>query len=63
MRSVYSKSDEKPEFWFNLRTLEVEVGRQAPAPDRVGPFLSEAEAKAALETLRARSTKWAEEED
>lgn len=63
MRSVYSKSEEKPEFWFNLRTLEVEVGKQAPAPDRVGPFESEAEAKAALETIRSRSAKWQDEED
>ena len=63
MRSVYSKSAEKPEFWFNLKTLQVEVGKQAPAPDRVGPFETEAEARSALEILRSRSAKWLNEED
>ena len=36
------------------------VGR--PAPDRVGPFETRAEAERALEILRANSAKWAEEE-
>lgn len=63
MRSVYSKKDEKPEFWFNLKTLKVEVGLKSAAPYRVGPFASETEAKAALSTLNARSAEWSAEED
>jgi hypothetical protein len=63
MSSVYSKMDEKPEFWFNLKTLKVEVGRKTAAPYRVGPFATEAEAKAALATINARSAKWSAEED
>lgn len=63
MRSVYSKEDEKPEFWFNLKTNLVEVGKQAPAPDRVGPFSTEHEAQLALATLRARAAEWQAEED
>jgi hypothetical protein len=63
MSSVYSEKDEKPEFWFNLKTLKVEVGRKSAAPYRVGPFATEAEAKAALSTLKARSQEWSEEED
>lgn len=55
--------DEKPEFWFNLKTLKVEVGRKTAAPYRVGPFATEAEAKAALATINARSAKWSAEED
>jgi hypothetical protein len=63
MSSVYSEKDEKPEFWFNLKTMKVEVGRLSAAPNRVGPFETEREARAALETLRVRSADWAAEED
>ena len=63
MSSVYSEKDEKPEFWFNLKTLKVEVGRKSAAPYRVGPFATEAEAKAALSTLKARSQEWSKVED
>ena len=63
MSSVYSEKDEKPEFWFNLKTLKVEVGLKSAAPYRVGPFATEAEAKAALSTLKSRSEEWSAEED
>jgi hypothetical protein len=63
MSSVYSEKDETPEYWFNLKTLKVEVGKQSAAEYRVGPFVTRAEAEAALETLRARSREWADEED
>jgi hypothetical protein len=63
MSSVYSEKDEKPEFWFNLKTLKVEVGKKSAAAYRVGPFQTESEAKAALSTLRARSVEWSSEQD
>ena len=63
MSSVYSEKNEKPEFWFNLKTLKVEIGLKSAAPYRVGPFGSEAEAKSALLTLGERSAKWRAEED
>jgi hypothetical protein len=63
MTSVYSDKEDKPEFWFNLKTLRVEVGRKSAAPYRVGPFATELEAKAALLTIADRSTKWREEEE
>lgn len=62
MDSVYSSQDEKPEFWFNLKTLRVEVGKKSPAPYRVGPFDTEAEARSALETIRKRSAQWSRED-
>jgi hypothetical protein len=62
MASVYSEKDEKPRYWFNLRTLEVEVGLKSAAAYRVGPFDTEAEAKSALKILRERSQSWSEEE-
>jgi hypothetical protein len=63
MSSVYSEKEEKPEFWFNLKTLKVEVGRKSAAPYRVGPFPTSEEAKAALKTLSQRSADWSAEED
>lgn len=63
MASVYSEKDEKPQYWFNLRTLKVEVGLKSPASYRVGPFESEAEAKAALKLLNQRSSDWATEDE
>ena len=62
MASVYSEKDEKPQYWFNLRTLKVEVGLKSAAAYRVGPFDTEAEAKSALKILRERSQSWSEEE-
>lgn len=63
MSSVYSEKEEKPEFWFNLKTLKVEVGRKSAAPYRVGPFKTSEEAKVALKTLSQRSADWSAEED
>jgi hypothetical protein len=63
MTSVYSDKEAKPEFWFNLKTLKVEVGRKSAAPYRVGPFETEQEAKAALSTLAERSSQWRAEEE
>ena len=54
--------DLEHQFWYNMKTGEVEQGFQSPAPDRVGPFETRAEAERALEILRANSAKWAEEE-
>jgi hypothetical protein len=58
MSSVYSEKNEKPEFWFNLKTLKVEVGRKSAAAYRVGPFDSADEARAALATINKRSAAW-----
>ena len=62
MRSVYSEKETKPEFWFNLKTLKVEVGRKSAAPYRVGPFATEVEARSALATIRERAETWRDEE-
>jgi hypothetical protein len=50
------------QYWFNTRTKEVEVGRQALAIYRIGPFKSREEAEQAYEILRARSEQWEQEE-
>ncbi|WP_173923961.1 SPOR domain-containing protein [Agromyces sp. Marseille-P2726] len=54
--------DVEHQFWYNMRTGEVEQGFVSPAPDRVGPFQTRAEAERALDVLRENSAKWAEED-
>lgn len=51
------------EFWFNLKTSRVEFGKQSPAAYRIGPFDTEAEARNALQIIKDRSVKWAEEDE
>lgn len=62
MRSVYSENEEKPEFWFNLKTLKVEVGKKSAATYRIGPFDSAASALKALEKVRERNEEWREDD-
>ena len=52
-----------PKWWFNSKTKEVEFGRLSPAPHRIGPFDSEAEARRAEEIVAERAAKWKAEED
>lgn len=58
-----ASSGEPIEFWFNLKTGLVEVGKQSAAPYRVGPFETAAEATNALKTLAERSAKWDTEDE
>lgn len=56
--------DENPEFWFNTRTGEVEVGPQSLSVDRIGPFATRELAANALQSLRDRAAQIrAEDED
>ena len=45
-------------FLFNLKTKQVEHGLKSSSLDRIGPFHTEAEAKNAEATVRARSEEW-----
>lgn len=49
---------EKPMFWFNLRTKQVERGLKSSSLDRIGPFHTADEAKNAEATVRTRSEEW-----
>lgn len=49
-------------YWFNVKTGEVEVGKQSLSIDRLGPFETRAEAERATEILQERAKKWAEED-
>ncbi len=55
-------SQGEDQYWYNMKTGEVEHGFVSPSVDRVGPFPTEGEAAMALEILRANSAKWAEED-
>ena len=56
-------AEERTEYWFNLKTKQVEVGKQSAALFRVGPFATFAEAQRAEQTLADRAKAWREEED
>lgn len=62
-RSKQISEEQKPEFWFNTKTMSVEVGKQALALYRIGPFATLEEAKNALQTLKSRSDAWNEEDN
>jgi hypothetical protein len=62
METKSSEQNEEPQYWFNLKTLKVEIGLKSPAPHRVGPFSNRKDAAAALETIRARSKAWQDSE-
>jgi hypothetical protein len=54
--------DTEHQFWYNMRTGEVEQGFVSPSINRVGPFATREEAAHALEKLRENSAKWAAED-
>jgi hypothetical protein len=54
--------DPSTQYWYNMKTGQVEKGYESSVVDRVGPFATHAEAEHALETLRANSAKWAEDD-
>ncbi|HET6667099.1 MAG TPA: methionine aminopeptidase [Intrasporangium sp.] len=50
-------------FWYNVRTGQVETDANRSIGERVmGPYDTEEEARHALETARARTEKWDEED-
>jgi hypothetical protein len=62
-RSQQISEEHETEYWFNTKTMSVEVGKQALALYRIGPFETREEAENALEILRSRSKAWADEEE
>lgn len=56
-------SSERPEFYYNLSTGEVEEGKVHGATNRMGPYASAEEAAHALARAEARNEEWAEEDE
>jgi hypothetical protein len=50
------------EWFYNIKTGEVEEGRQSLASDLDGPFASREEAQRAPEIIAERSRQWASED-
>ncbi len=50
------------DWYYNIRTGEVEEGRQSLASDLDGPFATREEAARAPEIIAERSRKWAEDD-
>lgn len=51
------------EFWFNMKTGEVEIGKQSIALYRIGPFETYEMAENALDIISARSAQWQEDDE
>lgn len=51
------------QYWYNVKTGEVEVGPQSMSIDRIGPFGTHDEAENALATYAARNRAWDEEDE
>ena len=46
------------QWWFNLRTKQVEQDAGGPNSERLGPYDTEADARNALERAAARNADW-----
>ena len=55
--------EQKPQYWFNTKTDQVEEGLKSFAMDRIGPFDTAEEARNALQMLADRARKQREEEE
>ena len=62
-RSKQISEEHKTEYWFNTKTMSVEVGKQALALYRIGPFETREDAEKAFEILKSRSKTWSEEDE
>ncbi|WP_325027427.1 methionine aminopeptidase [Janibacter massiliensis] len=56
-------SEDTVNYWYDINTGTVETDdTKGPSDDLMGPYGSEAEARNALATARARTEKWDEED-
>jgi len=51
------------EYWFNVRTHEVEEDRQSDWSQLIGPYATRAEAEKALEKVQQRNDAWDTDDD
>lgn len=52
-----------PQYWYNVKTHEVEVDAQSDWTQLIGPYQSREEAEQALAKVRARNEAWDAGED
>jgi hypothetical protein len=53
-----SNDDLAPQYWYNVRTGEVEEGRQSSWSHLMGPYDTREDAARALDTARRRTDAW-----
>ena len=51
------------EYWFNVRTHEVEEDRQSDWSQLIGPYATRTEAEKALEKVQQRNEAWDKDDD
>ncbi len=51
------------EYWYNIRTHEVEEDRLSDWSQLIGPYKTREEAEHALEKVRARNVAWEKDDD
>jgi hypothetical protein len=51
------------EYWFNVRTHEIEEDRQSDWSQLIGPYATRAEAAKALEKVQQRNEAWDKDDD
>ncbi|MFP5347289.1 MAG: SPOR domain-containing protein [Actinomycetes bacterium] len=50
------------QYWYNIATKQVEVGHQSDWRNLMGPYPTREQAENALETARANTERWDEED-
>ncbi|MDJ0320368.1 SPOR domain-containing protein [Pseudarthrobacter sp. PS3-L1] len=51
------------DYWYNVNTHEIEVGRQSDWSQLIGPYETRDEAASALEKVKARNEAWDKDEN
>ncbi|GAA1805157.1 SPOR domain-containing protein [Nesterenkonia flava] len=51
------------EYWYNVRTAQIEEGPQSSWKHLLGPYATPEDAAAALERVKANNERWDEEEE
>ncbi|GLU46133.1 hypothetical protein [Nocardiopsis ansamitocini] len=51
------------QWWYSLKTNQVEYGSGSPGKDRLGPYPDKAAAQAALSTAAERNKNWDEADE
>ncbi|WP_298252878.1 SPOR domain-containing protein [uncultured Arthrobacter sp.] len=51
------------EYWFNVRTREVEEDRQSDWKQLIGPYATRSEAENALQKVKERNEAWESDDD
>lgn len=57
-----SERSDEPQYWFNVRTGQVDEGHQRASKELLGPYATREQAQQALTTAAARTEAWDRED-